>query len=333
MIPTVVQCTNLTRSIIGDTFVPGGTIFTDNFLIPYFSEAYSALLGYLSRNGAKSLRKDYYFNLPANTSSATPAGLGINNNTSPEEIYDRPIATSLTGVIAAVNDASTGSLPSVDVTVTGHPYASGMNVVTFGFSTANITDDINSEWTITVLDANTIRLNGCGAQEVVGGTAVGTAGVVSTGSQPFSDCPLQQVYDTGSLPLTSQLGQLSSWMWQNGYFRFVPSTNPRQIKIDVALSGSAPNSGSVGIDDSLSALAFYTAASAGAAKRPAAQVQSWWMRAIGNPSGDMDNVVGGAFRALARQAARNLNNSRITMPRFREKRNTGPNNGFGAYRW
>lgn len=333
MIPQVIDIYQQSRFHLGDTQVPGGQLFNDNYLRPHFSAAYMALYRWLSRNGAKGLRKDYYFNLKANTSQATPLDLGIANNGKPQEIYERTIGSTFLGSIAAINASSAGTLPSIQITINGHNFVNGSVIVTFGFSTADITDDINSEFTVTIVDANNILLNGCSAKEVTGGTAVGTTGYVSAGSEPFGDIPLQQAYDIGALPLNSSLGQLTVWMWQNGYFRFVPATIDRQIKINVALSSAPPNAGSVGIDDSLDALALFTAASAGASKRPAAMCQALWMRAIGNTSGDTMKIMGGQFYELAQSAILAINNSRVQQPRFRSKRNTGPNNGFGYGRW
>lgn len=330
MIPTVEQILTTARGHAGDTAVPGGQIFKDDWLISnqHWSNAYDALFRWLDRNSFRGLRRTVYFNLPANTSYATPAGLGIANMGKPLAIYERTVALTFTGTIAAINAAGVGTLPSVDLTIPGNGMLTGQQVVTFGFGqTADtVTDDINGQWTITVLDPNTVRLSGCAPVDL--GSAVGSTGIVSTGNNDWPATPMNQVYDLQGQQIKVSSGQICVWEWASGAFYFVPASQIRQLKIVFSLSGSAPSSGSVGIDDSRDALGLFVAASAVQSKNgPGPKAQALWMRAIGNGTGDTLHIVGGAFSELASLGLQEINGTVTRSPRYRPKRNVG------AYPW
>lgn len=323
MIPTTAEVYTATRFLLGDTKVTAGQIFTDAFLAVYFPSAYMSLFRWLERNANKLTRRTKYFNLPANTGYVTPAGMAIQSLGKPYEIYDRPVAFSATATVAVLNAAAVGTPPSVDLTSAAHGLLAGAQVVTFGITTASlITDDINGQWYISVPNANTIRLLGCGAT----GSGIGASIKVSTGSTQFSAQPLQQVFDISQFPLTSSNAQLSQWKWENNAFVFIPATTERQIKIVYALSGKATDaqvSGNVGIDDSLDALSLYLGAACAQAKGFNNMAGSLFMRAVGNPSGDTTNIRGGAFYELAQLGLQAINKTPIVVGRYRRKRNTG----------
>lgn len=307
---------------LGDTAVPGGSLFTDSFLSKYWGNGYRALYRWLDRNANKTLRKSSYYNLPANTSYATPAGIGIANMGKPQDIFDRPIRSSATATIAALNTLTASAPPSVDLTWTAHGLNAGQEVITFGFTT--MTDQINGSYNIGVPDANTIRLLGCDATAITGQTPVGSTGIASTGQTPFPNQPLSNLYDIQVWPIATQAGQLSAWKWESGAFRFLPANQDRQIRITYMLSGTPPVDGTVPIDDSLDALAFYVAGAAAAAKGLTIKAGSLFMRAVGNETGDTTMIEGGAFYELAQIGLQQLTQQRIILPRYRSKRNTGP---------
>lgn len=324
MIPSASDIFALTRYHLGDTKVPGGQIFQDNFLLQFWPHVYSALYRYLDKNSNRLLRRNNYFNLPAFTAYVTPAGMGITNMGKPLEIRDRAVAATLTGTVASVNAATMGVPPFVDITATAHGLQAGSMVVAFGFT--GISDDVNDAWYIGVPDANTIRLLGCQATDLGGG--VGSQGIISTGSGEFPCDPLVPLFDINALPLSAANGQLSQWLWQGGAFRFVPADVVRQIKITYMLSGNPPVDIGlpIGIDDSLSALSFYLAATAASGKGPFKdKVAMMFMQAVGNNSGDETNVKGGAFYSMAQIGLQALQEVRIVQPRYRVRRNLGNN--------
>jgi hypothetical protein len=329
MIPTVEQVFNLARYHLGDTSTSGGQLFTDTFLFNYWPNAYDSLFRWLDRNSNKLLRVSKYYNLPANTGYLTPASMGIPNLGRVDTIRDRAIATTITGTIVFFTPSSLGVPPSVNITAMNHGYSSGAEVLAFGFPNANVSDDINDSWYINVIDANTIQLLGCAAVNISSG--VGASGIITTGSGEFSDEPLTQDYDEDAFPLSAVNGQLSVWKWMGGAFRFIPANVARQIKVTFMLSGTAPTvtTTSIGIDDSLDALAFYLAGAAAAAKGFPQKSQSLFMRAVGNPSGETTHISGGAFYELAQLGLQTLQMTRVVLPRYRRKRNCGPT----AYSW
>ncbi len=328
MVPTVSQVFASARGHLGDTVVPGGQIFRDNFLINngHWAAAYEALYRWLSRNGAKAVRRSKYFNLAANQASITPAGMGITDMGEPQDIWDRQVDKTLTATGVVVNAASAGVSPSVDLTIAGHGLLAGAQVVTFGFGmdSATVTDSVNAEWTIAVPDVNTVRLLGCETEDL--GNAATATGILSTGTQAFPVSPVARTYELDNVQLTSQNSCLLAWTFENGYFRFIPANAIRQLKISYMISGVAPDAGTVGIDDSRDALALFVAASAAASKFGASGklATGLFIRAIGNAAGDTTMIRGGAFYELAQLGLKVLTGDRIRQPRYKPRRNIGP---------
>lgn len=322
MIPQVSDVFQLARAHLGDTRTGGGQLFNDAFLKNYWPNAWSSLYRWLDRNNSKRLRRTQYYNLPANTGSITPADMGIANMGRPEMLFDRTIANTFTAAIAAINASTPGVPSSVDLTVAAHGLQTGQQVFTFNFDNTQITDDINADWYISVLDASTIRLMGCAAMDK--GSAIGSTGILSVGSEAFPRSPTRQLYDIEDLPLNSQGQNITAWKWDSGALRFTPSTTDRQLKIVYMLSGNPPQDGSVGLDDSADALSLYLAGAAASAKGFAQKSSSLFMRAVGNAYGDTTNIEGGAFYELAQLGAQELNRTRIVIPRYRPRRNVGP---------
>lgn len=326
MIPQVSDILDRARFHLGDTRLSGGQLFTDAFLQNgHFPAAYEALYRYLARCNAKRLRRTVYYNLPANTSYLTPAGMGLPNLSRPEAIWDRSIQTTISPVVSVVNAVAPGVPPSVDLMYNNHGYLAGQEVVTFGFgmTPGTIDDSANGSFYIGVPDVNTIRLLGCPALDQ--GAAVGSGGILSTGSEVFPVDPLWQLFDFVDWQLSAQNSQLSNWKWDEGAFHFIPANTNRQIRVTFMISGAAPPSGSVYIDDSLDALALFTAASAASAKAPSkSTMSSLSIRAVGNPNLDSMRVMGGAFYELAQLGTQAIQMTRVVMPRWRPRRNMGP---------
>lgn len=268
------------------------------------------------------MRRTQYTTIKAFTSYVSPASVGIANFGEPEDLFDRKPGTTATVTIAAINAAApaTGTPPSVDLTWTSHGLLNGQQIIVYGFVDGSISDDINDLWYVTRVDANTLRLMGCEATGVTGASAQ-----AATGGEDWGSTPLNRLYDfSGQFPNNANNGQLSSYYWNGDVFRFAPATVDRQLKIVYDLSGTAPTFGSVGIDDSLDALATMTAALAFSSKGAPTKAAQMFVRAVGNPAGDMTNITGGHFYELVQLAVRETQKVRIVMPRYRRKRNVGP---------
>jgi hypothetical protein len=325
VIPTVQNVWDLARAHLGDTAVAGGQ-YSNTLLLQFWPTTWNSLYRYLDRNNNKRLRRTKFYNIPANTGYLMPADIGIKDMGKPESMWDRTIQSTFTATVLTVN-AATASVPSfADLTIPAHGLQAGAEVVSFGFgrTVSTVSDDINAEWYINVPDANTIRLNGCAAIDL--GSAVGSTGIISTGSETFKRTPIQQLYDIETFPLTSAGQCITNWKWDNGIIRVTPSTTARQIRIVYMLSGNPPTTTtlSIGLDDAGDALSLFLAASLAAAKGFATKSASLFMRAVGNPSGDTTNVEGGAFYELAQLGAQEINRTRVVIPRYRPRRNVGP---------
>lgn len=328
MIPDVEDVYELARFHLGDNEVPGGQWATDNFLQPFFGDSFRSLYRYLQRNHAQRLRRANYFNLPINTSYLKPADAGIINMGQPEDIFQRKVGTSWTGTIAGVDPGTTGqSISTVDITISSTASLnSGDQVLTMGFAGdvnagTDITEDVNDLWTITVVNATTIRLNGCSP----GTSNNGATGIVSTGGEQWPPDPIPRLLDfRDDFQNSVQSGEIRAWYFNGGIMRFTPASTIRQLKIVYDLSGSAPQSGSCGINDSLDALATFAAGKAARSKFGDAQAaQELLVQAVGNPAGDTTNVTGGYFYELAQIETQHLQKVRVILPPFRQKRNTG----------
>lgn len=329
MIPSVLDVNNAARAHLGDTEVFGGQLFTDSFLQPFFASAYQSLYTWLERNGGSKLRRTQFYNLPAYTGYLKPDSIGISNIGNPINIWDRPIGVALTSTVAALNAASpsTGGIPSIDLTATNHGLLAGQEVIVFGFVDGTVTDSINDIWYISVPNSNTIRLNGVesGASDTLGAT-----GITTTGSADWPVQPLRQLWDfTAENTNSGQSAALSWWHWAGSAFRFAPANTARQIKITYELSGDAPSNGPIGLDDSLNALSAMTGALAARAKGFPQKAESLFVAAVGNAAGDTTNIRGGYFAEMAQIEARQSQMTRVIVPRYRRKRNTGPT----AYSW
>jgi len=204
--------------------------------------------------------------------------------------------------------------------------------IQFGLQPYTVSDDMNGEFYITVIDGTTIQINGCSPTDL--GSGVGSTGIVTTGAQEWPTYPLEQDYDLTYMPRNANNAQLTQWKWEAGAFWFVPSTTSRQLKISFTLSGAAPMSpvSSVGIDDSLDPLALFLGASACQSKGFLPKAGSLYLRAIGNQTGDTTNIVGGSFYELVQLGLQELNQTPIILPRYRPRRNIGPYPNLGGVR-
>ena len=190
MIPTGEQIAETARLVyLGDTEVPGGQLYPNGILGPAVNSAFRVLMDNLMRTDDRHPRRMAFYNLPAYTTSITPADMGISNMGGPKEIWHRSVGTTWAATIAAFNAKTNTTPSSVDLTLTGGvgSLVTGSQIVTFNFG-SDVTQDINDLWHVQVVDSNTIRLLGCAAQDATG-AAVGTTGVVSNSPEDYSQDP------------------------------------------------------------------------------------------------------------------------------------------------
>lgn len=257
MIPTYANVTAAMRVHLGDTEVAAGQVWTDasGKCDPYLQQAFSELYNGMEGAGVKNLVRTLYGNLPAYTSYLKPATFGAANFADPVErpLWERDSAGSVAITNAVPNVATPGS-PYVRCTATTHGLTTGQMALIFGI--VGLTDDVNDQWSVSVVDANTFDLLGC--------TATGTytsGGFVSSSTVDWSE--IQSVNYIEQFPQTPG-GLLGYYCWINGAFRVPPATVIRQIKMIFYLSAQAPTyltpTASFGFDDCLGFLAYRGAA-------------------------------------------------------------------------
>jgi hypothetical protein len=306
MIPQRLDVTALVLQLLGDTSTTGGGIFTSAFQAPFLNASFQELVSRLSAASGDKVQKEAYYVLPSNTGALAPVTAGLSNFGFPEEIRERSITGTYAISAVTPNSPSAGLCTVTLSQALPSSVTSGALLEVYGV--VGISEDINSQWSVTVNSPTSIVLNGC--------TATGTyvsGGTVVFSSIDWSD-PLD-VHDTTDLfPLTvsSALGMYS---WQRSMLRFPPCATSRELKITFNLSGSLPvisspvTTDSMVIDDSLNFLAHRTAQLCAASKgNPREQ------RLMNQADYFLGVVLAGAARALQMDEA--------IVPRpFRGKRN------------
>lgn len=264
MIPVRSDVTTLVLSILGDTQVSGGGIFTSAFQAPYLNSAYQELFGRLSNISAPRAQREAYYIVPAYTGSVTPSIAGISNFGSPLEIRERG---TVTGYAISAATPATPAAGSLRLTVAALPAAVITGAQADVYSVAGITAEVNDSWTLTVQSTVSVDLNGCAAT----GTYT-SGGVLAYSTEQWSN-ELTPKGTTDEFP-NSASAAFAMYCWQNGALRLPAAVAAREIRIVYYLSSSLPvvaspvAGDSMGIDDSLNFLANRTAQLCAVAKAP-----------------------------------------------------------------
>ncbi len=310
MIPLRSDVNTLVRSLLGDTAVAAGSIYTATFIPPFLNLSYQELFNELFQSGAQRVQRVGYYLLPAYTSVFVPSTGGISNMGGLLSVRERGGATAyaVSGAVPASPSAGicriTLSAPLPAEVVTGAQVDL--------YSVAGLSDDVNDSWVATINSTTQVDLNGCAAT----GTFSGSSGRLIHSTEEWS-WPLEPVADPRQFPTISVQTKLAWFCYQRGFIRFPKCSVAREIAMTYELSSSLPISGaadgdSMGIDDCLMFLATRTAA--------------WCAGSKGNRTAQ-NSLLGDASRALdnlLNQATRQLQVSEpIVPPPFRFKRN-GP---------
>ena len=273
--PTVQSVYDQSRSLLGDDQIsPQGEVFTNAVLQPHYSVAYRALYRTMAILGNPYIERDVFYTLPANTTFLDPATAGITDMGEPLFVEWRTGFTSVN-----ITGATIGA-GFVTITAPGHGAASGDQVVTGGIVGLVGTDGI---WGVTVLDPNTLTLNGC----VATGTYT-SGGTATRGGGQFFPMDARDRFD--------DLGANASgyeYTWIGDVFGFRVSAAPLELRITYSASGNPPTNTAttIGIDDSLDFLSTYAAGLAIASRGGRDLANELQIRAIGrekneeNPGG------------------------------------------------
>jgi hypothetical protein len=319
MKPTLEQCYNQSRALMGDDEVAGGQIFTDSALQPHTVQAIRELFRVLRGAQDPFVLADAYFVLPANTSVFDPATAGMFNLPEPEYVSWTTVPagspTAITNVVM-----TTGATPYATVTSPSHgiPIGSFPTVIIYGVLGFDQFNNINQSWAAQVIDANTIQCNGCTQT----GTYVsgGFTMAVNLTNQFIPMAPQDTIENVAVLAPSPALSE-TIYAWEGGVFRFLPSSMARLIKITYRMSGMVdtnPNA-VVPIDDCQDYIATRAAGIAGKTRGASARGAELTMEAIG-PTGMADGS-GGILRQLLAVDIRNMQRIQYRQRPFRPRRN------------
>ena len=279
-IPLVTDVLAGTAALLGDT---AQEQFTSGVLLQPYSMAFREAYDLFQRWHLQVANRDGYMYVPANTTVVVPSAAGITDMGEPSELWERPSVSTLT--ITGVTNAT----PMVVTTSTAHGLADGSPVEIYGVVGPV---GINQQWRITSTGSTTFSLNGS-----IAGGAYSSGGTVIFGGEQSSNRFIKMNPVTENLPQIPPSDRLVYWKWEGDWLEFIGATNPVELKIEYSSSGAAPQSGSVGIDNSYNFLVYRTASIIGPAYDQAQSAANWKMEALG-PSGQADGT-GGALRAFA----------------------------------
>ena len=319
-IPIYTDITAAMRTHLGDTEVAAGQVWTDasGKCDPYIQQAYSELYKGMELAGLKNITRTLYGNLPAYTSYISPATFGASNFSEPTQkpLWERDSAGSVS-VTGAVPNTATPNSPFVRITAAGHGFSTGDMVLIFGVG--GLTDDVNDQWCVSVVDANTFDLMGC--------TATGTytsGGTATSSTQDWAEVVSQpEIY---SYPQTPG-GSLDKYAWIGNAFRVYPASSIRQIKMEFYLSAQAPTfatpSASLGFDDCLGFVSYRGAALATMDKVGATPKYRELNTIALGPTGQHEDW-GGLYGLLIRSKSRSAARNPVVVGGFRNaRRNAG----------
>jgi hypothetical protein len=255
--PTVQNVYDLARSFLGDDDISGGQDFQNALLQNHLQAAYRDMLRILVNMEIERAQTEAFYNLPANTMALDPATAGIIDLGDIIGVEERGSANSLTVTAAQPNTPGTAQLQIT--TSTAHGLTSGNPVVVYGLNGLSdyqgTTMAFTGLYAGTVIDSFNYALNGA--------TCTGTytsGGVLSYSTEDF--VPLGKV-DQIDLSMGGNAPQqmLNFYAFEGHYFRFLPCSQVRQLRIVYYLSGDCPTATTaiIPIDDSVDYLALQTA--------------------------------------------------------------------------
>lgn len=327
MIPTGQNICDQVRSILGDTQISSGQIFTNQYLYGAnnsgaMQSAYSWLYERMITKADRRSRRTSFALINPNINYIVPATIGIGNLGYPIDIWERGTVSTFTITAATQTVASTGVDPYVLLTVTpAHSLVTGNIVETYLIQ--GLSDDVNDYWTVVIPDSTHIKLMGASP----GGVYTNSTGLVIFSTEAWPGRPMKRSWNLFQEPTASQgspaanspANMFQNWQWQNGVIRVPPVTSPREIMVNYNLSGQIPvdPSVSLGIDECSNVLAYRVAGIAGKAKdKPAESCDSYL------------TLSDKFMNEFLQPSTKDLQRERIIVPPYRPARNTGYYNPY-----
>jgi hypothetical protein len=279
---TVQQIFDDVRSMLGDTQISGGELFTNNFLLTgsvsggtpgsgsLFGEPYRTMFSKIT-GGSKRVQPTVYVTLPANTTVLIPSTYGLVDFSEPEFIEERqaPIAVAI---------ASTNTGTPIEVTTSApHGYTIG-SMIEGAVSGVIGTSAPWGNWFATATGASTMTLNGSASDGIAG-----TGGAF----YPEGSFTFTEVFPVDLVPaIDGQPGAtLGNYLWANGRLSFRGATGNVQLRITYYASGTAPVSPNytIWVDNCRDFLATATASKAALAKQWYGMADRLQNKAYGDP--------------------------------------------------
>jgi len=293
--PTVSQVYELARALLGDTEVPGGQLYTDQKLAPFFGGVYRKVFRAMSSASNPYVTDEGFYDLPANTGILDPATAGINNLDELLWIEERKPATGANVAVSAVTLAD-----GVATVTTSTPHGRSVGDSVVAYNIGQVSENINGMWSLTAVSTTT--------KMTFGGSVI-TGTWTSGGNISYSDEQFRDMAPTTRqrFVATSQSGSppISQFTWMGDVIQFHPSTETRQLRITYKRSGEPPTtpSSTVGIDDSIDVLATGLAGQAAKSFGNATEGNDLLASAFG-PSGGRDGTIGGLLFELLQKSVK-----------------------------
>lgn len=248
MVPTRAQVATLTQNLLGDfsaqKFVDGSPSAGQINIAFAIDSSYRDLISQFDMNQIPRVQRTFWYNLPAMSTQVTPAQMNIADFGEIVNLEERSISTT-----AVVSTTDTGT-PITVTTASPHGFATGQEVFLSGVQGQV---GANGRWYITVTGSTTFTLNNSVS---VAAFTSSPAAVVTTSNDAYSLVVEQSELPLYLVPPT----RLFTYVWQEDTFYFVGATTARQLKITFFSSGTAPVTGTMGVDNALEPLAYRAAA-------------------------------------------------------------------------
>lgn len=299
------------RGILSDNVnVPTGELFTNAYFTSNknaFGEPYRSMFSKIT-GGSKRVQRVVYVVLPANFNVLIPSTYGIVDFSEPEMIEERPATNS-------IPITATSTSTPIIVTAPGHNLGPTGSIANGAVSGVLGTSAPWGNWFVTVVDANTVSLNGSASDGIAG-----TGGFFyPASSQIFSAV---SPVDLSAEGLDGQIGQnLGVYLWINEMLQFRGATSAVELRITYYASGTAPTNPNyiVGIDNCRDFLVTATAANCARAVQWFTMAETLRNKAYGDPSHPGETSLLDLFYAAQVLASQRPSEGRRQQP-FRERR-------------
>lgn len=274
---TVQNVLDAARTRLNDVDISGGTFAANSVLMNGpFQQAYRRVANALNNIGASRLERTFYCTVPAYTNLLIPYQVGLYDLDEPEYLMERGSLSS-----SPISTTSADS-PIVVVTSSPHGLSTNADAVVSGVSG---TQAPMGRWYVTVVDPQTLRLNGSYSDGLEG-----TGGAVSWTQEKFT---LMGAVDRPTDHAPSAM--LVEYQWSEGAFKFIGATQDRQLMIVYWATGNPPTNVNavLGWNNAIDVMACLTAQALAQSKGWPALAAALWDEAMGpGPSRSADGTGG-----------------------------------------